>query len=1105
MTRITNQLPMTSTPKKDQVDGNNQGHGQKLQHGDDLQLLDDTHFQEMSEIPNSNNLVDLLLQCDDNNTPWRKLLAYSLAVFNPLLTVLAACYEEADCWECLCVWYVCSVNEEMRFKICSSILDIKDEDAILMLRNHRWSNEDLLTIVKCLLTEGVKYAKLICHGFIIFRKTDPLLYLVQFLEAYMFNREEKHTLSLLVDFQTEYKAYRNRNNVSKTFSTNHDSYYCENFAFSCITLLLEKSPSTLHSYKLLHYLADSKFGFMFERQVPNFQLCKQTADILYPTGVQFSVQRLCTTNIESFDQEVYALYERLLDSGAFDESYSFAKLHSLPESNITLQKLRHELKLLRNKECWVDLESRCNFWRYAHRTFTEMDCLPELSAQFFEEQSLPSTHEMLSFEERVQLLKLSIRWLKCCQNVDVHKVSQLERTIWLYKIKGVKQIQQTGQPLPTIILDEWKSDTIFSFQGNIDRKCSDVSYVKNLPVTELVQNEEMDRLFVNEKESLENSGEFVLKDVKEEKAFDWLVGNLLDDLHITEARKVTNYFQKTTTDLEIVLTAIQLAQGQIAVERCSDTIKSILAGTTSRHISVSGILERSGSFSRPESLTKHIRTSGASDVMVDFVFIEEVQNALEKLTLRVTHGKRCCQQVLICFKIANILSRSYEEIVSDDRMNVLKSVFESPFDQRRQLAKQFIKAFDLSIDEVSTFIADTVISWTRIICGEEELILEAVTLVTVEESRVPTNEDILSLVQLAENTSLLGTMLLEEAVNISNEVTSTSKIGKLSYQVELLVYAHYCFTITCDMEGIAGVLRTTQHCTKRLAKRNQYSLMVRLLTGIGRFREMFYVIETLYNQHHFEVLCRKGKGDVKENQLKMALLDFMKRYHPEDVENLNMISVGFGMYREAAEHLEKQGRKEIERIKHDLKSGASKEVSNTLEEIRKTFSYAAENYSKEECLYLEQSCTRLAHLAKLQIQLLPSGVQVLGLTKLQTQEFLNTHQDFVEALVVADCYDFRDPAIWSEPIYRMVVIKGNFNYLDQFQSFFQLNSTIIGNVALRFRSDRANQSPNNMKKLLTRLRDVRSKLKIARELNFTDVENKLLEGSSGVYLRDNTF
>ena len=68
-----------------------------------------------------------------------------------------------------------------------------------------------------------------------------------------------------------------------------------------------------------------------------------------------------------------------------------------------------------------------------------------------------------------------------------------------------------------------------------------------------------------------------------------------------------------------------------------------------------------------------------------------------------------------------------------------------------------------------------------------------------------------------------------------------------------------------------------------------------------------------------------------------------------------------------------------------------------------------------------------------------------------------------------------------------------------------IDQVLYFDVRFRFRSDRANQPPNNMKKLLTRLRDVRTKLKIARELNFTDVEKKLLEGSSGVYLRDNTF
>lgn len=40
---------------------------------------------------------------------------------------------------------------------------------------------------------------------------------------------------------------------------------------------------------------------------------------------------------------------------------------------------------------------------------------------------------------------------------------------------------------------------------------------------------------------------------QEEEAFRWLVGNLLDEIHVTEARKVSSYFKKSTPDLDIVL------------------------------------------------------------------------------------------------------------------------------------------------------------------------------------------------------------------------------------------------------------------------------------------------------------------------------------------------------------------------------------------------------------------------------------------------------------------------------------------------------------------------------------------------------------------------
>lgn len=45
----------------------------------------------------------------------------------------------------------------------------------------------------------------------------------------------------------------------------------------------------------------------------------------------------------------------------------------------------------------------------------------------------------------------------------------------------------------------------------------------------------------------------------------------------------------------------------------------------------------------------------------------------------------------------------------------------------------------------------------------------------------------------------------------------------------------------------------------------------------------------------------------------------MKRYHPEDIENFNMISLGFGVYREFAQHLETTGNTEIKTVKDQLK------------------------------------------------------------------------------------------------------------------------------------------------------------------------------------------
>ena len=64
------------------------------------------------------------------------------------------------------------------------------------------------------------------------------------------------------------------------------------------------------------------------------------------------------------------------------------------------------------------------------------------------------------------------------------------------------------------------------------------------------------------------------------------------------------------------------------------------------------------------------------------------------------------------------------------------------------------------------------------------------------------------------------------------------------------------------MEGIASVLRAARFCGATLSSLKQQNLMVRLLIGIGRFRDMFDIIESLYSQHHFEILIKKGLPNV---------------------------------------------------------------------------------------------------------------------------------------------------------------------------------------------------------------------------------------------------
>ena len=103
------------------------------------------------------------------------------------------------------------------------------------------------------------------------------------------------------------------------------------------------------------------------------------------------------------------------------------------------------------------------------------------------------------------------------------------------------------------------------------------------------------------------------------------------------------------------------------MDSLDDKLKSLLAKTPRRRLS--GIVELSGSFTRSGnfggSFNRSTGSLGGSSqspgaMMIEWVLVEELQNALEKLTTRCKRGRKCCERVLICFKVAQVsLSRRH--------------------------------------------------------------------------------------------------------------------------------------------------------------------------------------------------------------------------------------------------------------------------------------------------------------------------------------------------------------------------------------------------------------------------------------------------------------
>ncbi|XP_062849138.1 spatacsin [Trichomycterus rosablanca] len=1016
----------------------------------DLQIVNPTQGRErqgevLSCLPKEESpegpkdLFQILFYSQEHPNPWRYLLTDAVTLHTPLLTVLAACHQDAELLQCLCVWILTSVNSDIIQEATSHINE--------SLGHHMWNLHDLSNLWKTLLQKH-KIRPLI-RGFQLFQRESPLILMLQLYELCYDYKNYQGAKDKLLEFQ---KCLLNlRTSGSMVGSDCLPVQWVEAQASVLLLTLMQQCETKYELCKLLQLLADMER--LLKSNGPDFKKLSELSQILADTPVPLSPCLLENYTTETLQAECQKMLEMLQKLGLFSQARRVVELAGLPIDQLIINELLHDLEVLKAKRQWERQETRLAFWRRCQEQF-KVDCIgAEAGCQFFLSQTEdPSQRgtELLQVQEQCLLLALAAQWL--CQRippVSVERLAELEKRQWELRVRRLvltTALEQQSLFAPVVgpenAFDSLFKEYSFSKIAILDNPT--YLNIDGLPATEEVCSLEQD----------------------ERKALNTLIGQLLDEGSVHEASRVCRYFGLLHRDVCLVLQCRGLACGEI-----QPGLQELLSPDQESRGSLP-------SYSSIGSLSSFVVVSSPED---------QVLSQLQMLVDQCRHGKSYCKQVLSLYELSKELRCSYNEISSEEPGAVLQKVLLSQQPERFKKAQALISVHGLQPDSVAHLISSSVLD--GLLASSQDREMER-HIYSPSEGK----EAFLQLAKLCGDPNLVGVKLLDSI--------PTVPLAELGCTVELLILAHDCFSVTCNMEGIVRVLQAARHLSHtHLAHGEGYGLLVRLLTGIGRYNEMTYIFDLLNQNHRFEMLLRKK---VESNtRLKTALLDYIKRCLPGDSEKHNMVALCFSMRREIGENHEGAARTQLKLIESQPWA-VTPELKSGLEKALFLLKDATESYSKDSCMRQALRCVKMAKLITLQLHLLSHG-QDLRVINLRPSELLNAIIALprcYQVFVVAEAYDYCPD--WAEILYQKVMLKGDFSYLEEFKLHRPLPASLFEEISKKLLLNKPPSSASqNLKKLLQYCEDVYTHYKLAYEHKFIDVANMLLQDNkTNGYLND---
>uniref|UniRef100_A0A667H401 Spatacsin C-terminal domain-containing protein n=1 Tax=Lynx canadensis TaxID=61383 RepID=A0A667H401_LYNCA len=263
------------------------------------------------------------------------------------------------------------------------------------------------------------------------------------------------------------------------------------------------------------------------------------------------------------------------------------------------------------------------------------------------------------------------------------------------------------------------------------------------------------------------------------------------------------------------------------------------------------------------------------------------------------------------------------------------------------------------------------------------------------------------------------------------------------------------------------------------------------------------VVISSYSPENFQHECRSILEKLEtEGQFALA-----RRVAELADEKHNMIALCFSMCREIGENHEAAACIQLKLIESQPWEDRLKDGHHLKQLLLKALTLmldAAESYAKDSCVRQALHCHRLTKLITLQIHFLNTGqnTMLINLGRHRLMDCIIALPRFYQASIVAEAYDFVPD--WAEILYQQVIVKGDFNYLEEFKQQRLLRSSVFEEISKKYKQHQPTDTAvKNLKKLLTYCEDVYLYYKLAYEHKFYDIVNMLLKDpQTGCCLKD---